>query len=65
MTVKQVFIKLHKKIYLLGTPKKFFYSQKELVKPFFFILMPTSRIRQIWVGISNLLLIYIALYTPI
>jgi len=42
----QVFTNLHKKMYLLGTPKKSsFLVQKKVLKPYFFILMPNSRIR--------------------
>lgn len=60
-----VFTTLHRKMYLLGTPKKLpFLELKKEKKPYFFILMPSSRIRQVWSAISNSLLIYIALYIP-
>ena len=61
----QVFGTVHKRMFLFGTPKKLpFLEIKKEQKPYFFILMPNSRIRQVWMAISNSLLIYIALYIP-
>ena len=60
--IRQVFQKLHKKLFLEGTTKVFLEEQQQ--KPLFFIIMPNTAIKNFVTAVSHSLLIYTAIFVP-